>query len=248
MRRMGIVVAAAGLLAAIASGIPQAYAQERERDSDMNGIMVQGKGEVQVKPDIARLTLGVQTQAADSTRAAEQNAEITQKVTSAIRGAGVAEKDIQTNNYSIYPQYENPRPEPAGREPRQPQIIGYQVSNTVRVTVRKVGDVGRMIDAAVKAGANVAGGIAFDLDDPTKAKEEALRKAVADAQRKAQVVADAAKVPQIRLVAVQEGSVDYVRPMHEAAFARAADAATPVSPGEQTVTATVTARYRMVVP
>jgi len=214
------------------------------------GIVVQGTGEVQVRPDLARLNLGVQNQAKDSTAAAEANAALTAKVVEAIKRAGVAERDIQTAGYSIYPQYESrPRPGAAPGQDFEQVLVGYQVSNTVRVTVRKIGDTGRVLDAAVKAGANVAQGIAFDLDVPTatRAREEALRLAVADALRKAKVIAEAAGIGPIRLVAVVENGAGGVRPVYESlgrvAFAKA-DQATPVQPGENTVTASVTVRYR----
>jgi uncharacterized protein YggE len=200
---------------------------------------------VQVKPDIARLSLGVQTQNAQSAVAAGENAEATSRVIAAVKAAGVADRDIQTTDYSIQPQYDY-RPRPEGSEPRPPAIIGYMVNNTVRVTVRRIGDASKVIDAAVKAGANVAGGIAFDTEDPSAGKDQALRKAVADALRKARVVAEAAGITDIRLVAVTEGMVSLARPFEGAMMMRAAaaDAAqTPVQPGEQTVTAFVTVRF-----
>ena len=222
-------------------------ARAQERSPDLAGITVQGTGEVRVRPDIARLSLGVQTQGPDSTRAAQENAALTRKVIAAIRAAGVAEKDIQTQNYSIYPQYEQrPVGGAGGGEPRPPRIVGYQVSNTVAVVVRKIADVGKVIDGAVRAGANVAGGISFDLDDPTKAREEAMRKAVADALRKGRVMAEAASVGGLRLVSLVEGGVNYPRSLYEAAnLARADVGGTPVAAGEQTITATVTARFAM---
>jgi len=215
------------------------------------GIVVQGSGEVNVRPDLARISLGVQNQATDSTAAAQTNADRTAKVIDAVKRAGVAERDIQTSNYSIYPQYENrPRPNPTQPGQFEQVLTGYQVSNTVRVTVRKIVDTGRVLDAAVKAGANVAQGIQFDLDVPTaaKAREEALGLAVADALRKARVIAQAAGVPQITLVAVVEnGAPGPIRPVYEGmAMMKTADANTPVQPGENTVMASVTVRYRFV--
>lgn len=238
--RAGIVLC---LIAALAGAARPTRAQERE--ANMTGITVQGTGAVQVKPDIARLTLGVQTQATDSSTAARENAERTTRVIDAVKSAGVAEKDIQTANYSIHPQYENRQREPGRFE----QVLsGYQVSNSVRIVVRRIGDVGKVIDAAVQAGANVAAGVHFDLEDSTKAKEEALRRAVADALRKGRVIADAASVPDIRLAAISEGVFSYPRPLGDFAArgVMAAEAApTPVQPGEQTITATVTARFTL---
>lgn len=221
--------------------------QESSRDmaSSVPGIVVQGTGEVMVRPDIARLMLGVQTQAKEASQAARENADRTDALIKAIRGAGVAERDIRTSNYSINPNYDY-RPQEQGRPPI---ITGYIVNNNVNVTVRKIADVGKVIDAATNAGANMAGGIFFDIDDPAPARREALKKAVADAADKAKAIADAAGLGSISIVSVVEGSANFPRPMLEMADTRMAmagraAASTPVQPGEQAVTATVTVRYR----
>lgn len=241
MRRFAPIPAVLAGIALLLVGGPV-----RAQDREATGILVQGTGEARVRPDIARLTLGVQTQNADAAVAAGENAERTSKVIAAVRGAGVAERDIQTENYSITPQYDYGQPQPQNRAPR---LVGYQVSNTVRVTARKIADVGKVIDAAVKAGANVAGGIAFDVDDPAPAKEAALKAAVADALRKARILADAARISNLTLVALVEGPISIPRPFLEVGAMRemaVGAAATPVQPGEQTVTAVVTARFNFI--
>jgi hypothetical protein len=209
-----------------------------------SGITVQGTGEVQVRPDIARLNLGVQTQNTDSQKASQENARLSDAIIKAVRALGVAERDVQTSGYSINPQFDY-------QPNRSPRLTGYQVSNMVLVTVRKIGDTGRVIDAAVKAGANLAGGINFDLNDADKAKaeEEAMTRAVTEADRKAKVIARAANIPTLMLASITENAGGYVRPMfREVAMARVADAApTPVQPGEQTISASVTARYTFAV-
>jgi uncharacterized protein YggE len=107
------------------------------------GIVVQGGGEVNVRPDLARISLGVQNQARDSTAAAQANANATTRVIEAVKRAGVADRDIQTSNYSIYPQYDSrPRPDLPGQV--EQVLTGYQVSNTVRVTVRRIAEAGRV--------------------------------------------------------------------------------------------------------
>ncbi len=230
--------AAAALLGLLC--VPAARAQNPALPpaADSNtGIVVQGSGEVNVRPDLARISLGVQNQATDSTAAAQTNTDRTAKVIEAMKRAGVAERDIQTSNYSIYLQYDS-RPKPGQSGLSEQVVAGYQVSNTVRVTVRKIADAGRVLDAAVKAGANVAQGIQFDLDVPTaaKARADALRAAVTDALSKARVIADAAGVKQIVLVAIIEnGAQGIIRPVYEGmAMMKSADAATPVQPGENT--------------
>ncbi|MBC8104503.1 MAG: SIMPL domain-containing protein, partial [Cytophagales bacterium] len=113
-----------------------AHAQEatKESDSGMNGIIVSGTGEVQVKPDIARVTLGVQNQGREASGVSQENAQKTDALIKAVKAAGVADKDIQTAGYSLYPQYDysngiapDGRPLPVTSPPK---ISGYQASNT----------------------------------------------------------------------------------------------------------------------
>jgi len=223
---------------------PQAGAQNAiSINNTPSGISVSGMGEVRVKPDIARLNLGVQTQDKDPQIAAQQNAVKAQSVIAAIRGAGIEGRDIQTAGFSIAPQYDyNPRPNTSG--PQQPVLIGYQVSNEVRVTVRRVEDAGRVLDAGIRAGANTASGLSFDINNRDEARDAALRLAVADCARKARVMATAAGLGPIRLLALTEGAADSPRPYPVFARAMSADAAqTPVSPGEIVVSASITANY-----
>jgi uncharacterized protein len=210
--------------------------------TERTGLIVQGTGEVTLKPDIARLNLGVRTEAASSQQAAQMNANRTDAVIRALRTAGVAENDIQTVNYSVMPQIQYP-----GERGGTPKTTGYIVENTVRVTVRKLADAGSVMDAALKAGANLAGGIQFDANEANhaKAREEALTKAVADAQQKAAALARAAKAGRITLRGIVEDTAEPIRPMFMggAAAMRAEAAPTPVQPGELTIRAGVTLHY-----
>jgi uncharacterized protein YggE len=211
---------------------------------ESGGITVQGTGEVRVRPDVGVVSLGVQTQGQDPQKTAAENATLTSQVIAAAKGAGVAEKDVRTSGYALAPQYDYH----GQAQGKPPTITGYQVSNSVRVTVRKIDDVGKVLDAGVKAGANVAGGISFELDEPTaaQARDAAVQKAVADAVHKAKVIADAAGVAQTRLVAISEGAVSVPRPRFEGAMnvrAMAMETPTPVAPGEATVSAEVSVRY-----
>lgn len=245
---VGAILAGATLMALLlAAGAPPAAAQGSSGDGGnaaTSGIVVQGTGEVQVRPDLARLFLGVQTQAKEAGAAAQENATRTEAVIGAVKAAGVAENDVQTADYAINPQYDY-RPQP---ENRTPQVAGYQVSNTVRVVVRKIADVGKVLDAAIKAGANVAGGVRFELSDDKAARQEALTRAVADGKNKATILAKAAGVVRIELVSIVENSSNVPRPYDGVVALRSAEAAsgaaTPVAPGEQTVSATITLRYR----
>lgn len=255
--RMGRGAAALGITAATlaisasfltVAPLPAARAQEvpvRSENSAFTGIVVQGTGEVQVTPDLVRLTLGVENQGREASGVAQENARKTDALIKAVKAAGVADKDVRTANFSLNPQYDYNN-QKAGQAPT---IVGYQASNTVLVTIRKIADAGKVIDAAVQAGGNAANGVAFDLNDDTRdtAENAALQKAILDATRKAQVIAKAAGVSNIALVAVQEGvaAPPPIRPLFRmSAMAAGAPApSTPVEAGQQTVTASVTVRF-----
>lgn len=232
-----------------------ARAQETAKEPSSNlNIMVSGTGEVQVKPDIARISLGVQNQGKEASGVAQENARKTDALIKAVKAAGVADKDIRTGEYNIEPQYAPVSNQGGGFSGGggfggdQGKIIGYSARNTVSVTVRKIVDSGKVIDAAIKAGGDVANGISFDVADSTASQDAALQKAVADAIRKAKAIAKAAGSANLFLIGVQEGGYRPIQPLFRAAtMSRAGDAAyTPVQPGEQSVTATVSVRFGFV--
>ena len=235
----------------LGAAAPRAYAQPPTTvmvASDANLLTVSGSGEVQAAPDIARLSLGVVTQNADAGEASAANAQKSAALIKAIKNAGVADKDIQTTGYNISPQYDYSTRKPGDNRP--PQIVGYQVSNTVRVVVRKITDAGKVLDAGIKAGANDAGGISFDLNDDTRAKAqaEALTRAVADAKTKADTLGKAAGLTNLRVDSISESSSDDgPRPVFRSMRAMSAAPGgneTPVQAGELTVSASVVMKYR----
>lgn len=240
-------VLAALTLSVLGATVPTFAAQEARPAAVLSRptINVSGLGEVTVTPDIARITVGVQTRGKDSTQVASENAQKTDAVIKAIKALGIADKDIQTADYNISPQFDYEK---------QPAVLtGYQVSNSVRITVRKMGDAGKVLDAALKAGANVASGISFDISDPQKAQDEALAKAVADATRKATLMWKAAlpdaeirKDRPIRLVELTEnlnGGYPPPMPMVRMMKGDGADASTPIQAGETKIIVTVSARF-----
>ena len=213
--------------------------------SEANLITVQGSGEVQAAPDIARLRMGVVTQNAQVSEASAQNAQKSAALIKAIKAAGVADKDLQTSDYSVTPQFNYGSTQEERNRP--PKLAGYQVSNTVSVVIRKIADAGRVLDAAIKSGANDVGNLTFDLNEDTRAKAQAdaLTRAVADAKSKADVLVKAAGLTAIRLFSISEGG-GYVAPRPYAlSAARGAVASeTPVQSGELTVSASITVQYR----
>lgn len=238
-------ILAAGVLAALTFGtIGGARSQENTPALPYaltaEGITAQGHGEVKVKPDIALLTLTVTTQSAHQAEAVQQNAARTTSLLAALRGAKLAEKDIQTQSYTVQPQYDY--------KPSPPVLTGYQVQNSVQATVRDLTKVGYVLDKATAGGASEVGGVSFDLSDRAAAQSEALSRAVGSAKRKASVMADAAGVRLGRLLTLTEGGdAPPVRPLYamRALAAPAAAPETPIADQQITVTADATLVYAM---
>ena len=204
------------------------------------GLTAHGHAEIKARPDIAFATIGVTTQSRDQSEAVQENATRTKKVMDALTGSGIASKDIQTNYYAVQPQYDyNTSP---------PIRTGYQVVNNLRVKIRDLAKAGLILDKATAAGASEVDGLSFDLEDHHKVEGQALAAAVADARRKAKLMAQAADVGLGHLLSLSEGAVPPVQPIYAGAMMRAtAEAAsappTPISPQEITVTADVTAAF-----
>lgn len=166
-------------------------------------IVVGGTGKASVAPDIALLTLGVESQAPALAEATADAAKRMSAVLARIKALGVADADITTVVYSVDPR--TAPIDPSRREP--PRIVGYQVSNIVQVTVRKLADAGPILDAAVAAGANAVRGIRFSLADASAAQAESRKRAVADALAKARQLAAAAGVTLGPVLTIRESGV-----------------------------------------
>jgi hypothetical protein len=198
--------------------------------SDGTLLSVSAQAEAKRVPDIATLSTGVVTQAADANAAMRANAEQMSKVVAAIKDAGIAERDIQTSGVSLNPQYQY-------GENRPPTITGYQASNNVNITVRDIAKLGKIMDALVAVGANQVHGPNFDVDDKESAYDEARRAAVEKARARAEMYASTLDMKVRRIVSISEGGGSGIpRPMPMLAMARMEKAAdTPISPGESTL-------------
>ncbi|NVJ09283.1 SIMPL domain-containing protein [Myxococcus sp. AM001] len=201
-------------------------------------VRVEGTGEVKAQPDEAFIDVAVETLAANAKAAGEQNAKRMEKVIAALTSAGIARRDIQTRNYSVYPEYAPPLPNQT-----EPKLKGYRVSNLVSVHVKDLSRVGNLLDRALAAGANRVDSVRFGLSRQDAVQGEALRQAVARARKSAEVLAASLSV---KLGAVLDASTVTEPPqLYPARFAmaEAADAramSTPIQPEEQAVQAKVT--------
>ena len=217
-------LATAGMLAATAPSPAAADAPPVPQ------LQANGSGEVMVVPDIAIVTIGVTTQAADASAALAANSADLDKAIAAIRAAGIAEKDIATSGFSIDPVY---RQDDTPSD-RPPEIVGYRVDNQVRVTVRDVAQAGGLLDKVVAAGANRVSGIAFDISDRKAAADKAVTAAIADARARAELMADAAGLRLVRILSLNADENGGHAPV---AFDMARAKAVPVMPGQRSVSA-----------
>ena len=185
-------------------------------------------------PDVATISTGVVTQAADANAAMRANAVQMDKVMAAIRAAGIAERDIQTAGINLNPQYKYVENQP-------PSIVGYQASNTVNVKVRDLSKLGKVLDAFVANGANQLNGPSFEVDKPDEAYDEARLSALKKARARADTYAAALGMKVLRIVSINEGGGSMPRPM-PMMRAMAMDSMakeTSVSPGETSLSVSI---------
>lgn len=149
-----------------------------------NVISVSGEGVVKLSPNIADINFAVITEAGETGMAQAKNSELVTKVISSLKDAGIAAADISTSGYYLNPRY-------IYEEGKSPQISGYKVHNDIIVTVRDITSIGKIIDLAVKSGANQVQNIRFYVEGSTAQKAKALTQAIEEARVKAEVIAAA---------------------------------------------------------
>jgi uncharacterized protein len=207
--------------------------------SQQTGIWVSGTGEVTATPDIAILTLGVQAQEATVKAAQSEAAVAMNAVMNALKSNGIADKDIQTQWYSIsaVTTWDD--------KTREQTTIGYSVSNTVTAKIRDISKAGTIIDAVADAGGNLTriNGISFTVEDPTAYNSQARQKAMQDAAAKAQQLANLAGVTLGKVIYISEGSSSTPQPIRYSDVAVGASASTPISSGELDITIAVQVGY-----
>jgi hypothetical protein len=152
---------------------------------EVTGISVTGHGEVEAPPDTGFFDVGVQVSAPTVAAARDGAASAADRVISALKKDGVDAKDIQTQNFSISPEYDY------SKNSSRPTIVGYQVSNTVSVKVRKLDNFSKIVDDASAAGGDAVrlSGIRFGIEDDKKLLDQARAAAMEDAKQKADQLA-----------------------------------------------------------
>jgi uncharacterized protein len=201
-------------------------------------LTISAQGETKIAPDLATINIGVVTQGSTADAALGANSAKMNAVVAAIKRAGVADRDVQTANLSVNPQYQYGENQP-------PKLQGYEATNNVTVKVRNLANVGKVVDGVVSVGSNQVNGISFGLDNDDKATDSARTDAMKKARARADLYATAAGLKVSRIVSISEGGGSGpVYPMPMMARAQmAGNAAPPVAPGELSITSDVTIVY-----
>ncbi len=211
-----------------------AHAQTVAPPRAVHGV---GQATLTAKPDLAKVTVGVVTQATSAQDAATRNASATTNVIGALQQVLGQNADIQTVAYSLSPNYQHPTN-------GGPAILsGYTASNTLLVSMSDLSIIGKVIDAANQAGSNSIGGLMFTLKDDEPLRQQALTAAATQARAHAQAIASGLNLHLGAVLQAQEGST--VMPVYANALTVGATT-TPIQPGLVQVQATVTADFEIV--
>ncbi|MCB8837211.1 SIMPL domain-containing protein [Aurantimonas sp. VKM B-3413] len=209
-------------------------------DHDPRVIVVSGSGEASAKPDVATLNFTVLRSGETARTALDAANAAMQRVINGMRKLGAADKDLQTSGFSINPQYRADNRSDGSQNP--PEIVGYDVRNSLTVTVHDMAGVGEYLDRAVSLGVNQGGDISFGVDDPQAVRDEARREAIAKARSSAAVLAEAAGVRLGRILSISQPSAgNPPMPYQRSMKMMAAEAASsvPVEAGENRFSETV---------
>jgi len=214
--------------------------------SQQTGLWVTGEGKVKVVPDVAIINLGIEAQAKTVADAQNQASDAMNKVMKALTGNGVAEKDIQTQRFSITQVTR------WNKDLNRDEVIGYRVTNMVTAKIRNLDKTGLVIDAVALAGGDLTRiqSIGFSIDDPSKYYKDARDKAIADAIAKAKQIATGADIKLGKPTYISEGQLYVPQPRiinYDLKLAAGAPAAapTPISTGETEISLTVQIVYEI---
>ena len=216
---------------------------------------VSGEGKVVAVPDVAEFSFGIITQGEkDLGSLQKENTTKLNKVIAFIKSNGVDAKDIKTQNYSVEPRYQYSNncglgPQYSSNPCLPPEIVGYNIAQSVSVKVRDFTKTGELLSGVVSNGANSVSQLFFTIDDPTALKNQAREEAIAKAQAQAKATAKAAGFGLGRLLSIDEGyggPVYYAKTMAADGLGGAEAAPAPsIEPGSQDITVTVNLRYEI---
>lgn len=233
------------LLAALALGagsLPAAAAAQQASITQAiagTRLDVNAVGEVTRVPDLAIISAGVVTRSATATGAIQQAATRMARVRDALRAAGIADRDIQTSNISLNPEYTYVENQP-------PKLNGYSASNQLSVRFRDIANTGKILDVLVAQGANQISGPNLTIEQPESALDEARARAVAAGRARAELYARALGLRVVRVVSVSEsGGYAVPPPAPPMIMERAQAAYTKIDPGEQKLQVNVAMTFEL---
>lgn len=204
-------------------------------------ISISAEANVRREPDIAYLSVGVQTDARTAKQAMDENAQRMNGVFAALEEVGVETSDMQTSNFSLQPRYDY------SSRGESPRLTGYAASNQLTVKVRDLVKLGTTMDALVNSGGNTFSGLRFALEDASEAQDEARRLAMKNAIERAELYADAAGYRIARIVSISEGTsfTPGPTPMAEMRSVAVDAAPTPIASGEVGYSASVNVTFEL---
>ncbi|HEY7734112.1 MAG TPA: SIMPL domain-containing protein [Nitrososphaera sp.] len=226
--------------------------EDQIEDAVKSVVTTSGTATVKVDPDKVTVTIGVDTDGLTAAEAASKNAELMDKVIAALKALGITDDQISTNWYSVYPTYEYRSPPCIEIYPQPPdcapknEITGYRASNSLSVTLDADEDVGKVIDAAVAAGANNVSGAYFFVSDERQQeiRDSLIEKAINNARSRADKAADAVDMNVSGVKSINLNDVFF--PVFYKDFAaEASGASTPILPGQQQISMTVQVTFFM---
>ncbi|MGN7360844.1 SIMPL domain-containing protein [Paenibacillus sp. SAF-054] len=245
IKPVGSVLIAGALLVGGAgvSGIGVTSTAYADQDVQRNVVNVVGKGEISVKPDIAYLSIGVDTQAATAASAQKANAEKIQKITNLLKNTWkIADKDIQSVSFYVQPNY-------TYNDKEGQKVKGYTAHHTLQVTYRDLSKIGNLLDDASNAGANNIDNVSFSVENREQYEEQVITKAMANADLKAGAIAKAAKRQLGMVLVVSQGDVNnpviFTQAKMEAASMADSANSTAVAPGEVKVSTQLSVQYEL---
>ena len=161
-------------------------------------LTLSAMGSVNTKPDMATINTGIETEAVSAGDALEDNSDIMARMLKSLKAAGLANRDIATTQFSVQPRYQR------FKNGRPAKVIGYRVTNSVRITVRELDDLGSILDRLVTIGSNRMNGIQFGLSEPGNTLDEARKDAMRKVLDKASLYANAANVTLGSILSISE--------------------------------------------
>ena len=229
--------------AMLLSAVLATTAQAQTVPAQQPRIITSGEAQARVNPDRATILVGVQTRGATAAAAGADNARRQKAILDTLKAMGLGPDQLATQNYSVYPEMQYP---PSGGPGK---VTGYNVSNVVRVELRRIDQVGAVVDAALSKGANQINSIQFTSSMAAEARRTAMADAVRDARADAEVLARAAGGTLGSVIELTSNAPP-IRPMYSEMAVRgmaAKDAVqTPIEPGEQIISATVSVIWQFI--